>query len=78
MLEEQRHEAKARTKNFQLRRKTKYDRRVKPVLLHKGDLAVLYDSRHARFPRKLHLRWIRPFKVVEVFPNGSIQLADLS
>ncbi|OAE25999.1 hypothetical protein AXG93_1712s1790 [Marchantia polymorpha subsp. ruderalis] len=78
MLEERRHEAKARTKKIQLRRKAKYDWRVKPVLLQKGDLALLYDNRHARFPKKLHLRWMGPFKVVEAFPNGSIQLADLS
>ncbi|OAE27196.1 hypothetical protein AXG93_1931s1000 [Marchantia polymorpha subsp. ruderalis] len=78
MLEERHHDAEARTRQLQLRRKEKYDRRVKPVLLQKGDLALLYDSRHALFPGKLHLRWMGPFKVVEVFPNGSIQLADLS
>ncbi|OAE25047.1 hypothetical protein AXG93_1939s1040 [Marchantia polymorpha subsp. ruderalis] len=79
MLEkEERHEAEACIKKIQLRRKERYDRRVKPVLLQKGDLALLYDSRHARFPGKLHLRWMGPFKVVDVFPNDSIQLTDLS
>lgn len=78
MLEERCHDIEARTKQLQLRRKEKYDRRVKLVLLQKGDLALLYDSRHARFSGKLHLRWMGPFKVVEVFPNDSIQLADLS
>ncbi|OAE33718.1 hypothetical protein AXG93_601s1050 [Marchantia polymorpha subsp. ruderalis] len=77
-LEERRQEAEDRTKQLQLRRKEKYDRRLKPVLLEKGDLALLYDSRHARFPGKLHLRWMGPYKVIEVFPNGSIQLAELT
>ncbi|OAE27858.1 hypothetical protein AXG93_3459s1010 [Marchantia polymorpha subsp. ruderalis] len=78
VLEERRHEAEVRTKQIQLRRKKKYDRKVKPVLLEKGDLALLYDSRHARFLGKLHLRWMGPFRVIEVFPNGFIQLADLA
>ncbi|OAE31460.1 hypothetical protein AXG93_725s1500 [Marchantia polymorpha subsp. ruderalis] len=46
VLEEHRHKAEARTRQIQLRRKEKYDRIVKPVLLEKGDLALLYDSRH--------------------------------
>ncbi|OAE20015.1 hypothetical protein AXG93_17s1150 [Marchantia polymorpha subsp. ruderalis] len=78
VLEERRREAEERTRRIQLRRKERYDQRIKPVLLQKGDLALLYDSRHARFPGKLHLRWMGPYKVVEVFPNGSIQLADLT
>ncbi|OAE26883.1 hypothetical protein AXG93_3554s1010 [Marchantia polymorpha subsp. ruderalis] len=78
LLEERRREAEERTRRIQLRRKERYDKKIKPVLLQKGDLALLYDSRHARFPGKLHLRWMGPYRVVEVFPNGSIQLADLA
>ncbi|OAE30483.1 hypothetical protein AXG93_3902s1000 [Marchantia polymorpha subsp. ruderalis] len=77
-LEERRQEAKHQTEQIQLKRKEAYDKQIRPVTLLKGDLALPYDSRHARFPGKLHLRWMRPYRVVEVFSNGSIQLADLS
>lgn len=78
LLDERRRDAEDRTRKIQLRRKERYDKKIKPVLLQAGDLALLYDSRHARFPGKLHLRWMGPYRVVEVFPNGSIQLADLA
>ncbi|OAE31931.1 hypothetical protein AXG93_4485s1180 [Marchantia polymorpha subsp. ruderalis] len=77
-LEKRREAAKQRTEQIQLKRKKAYDKRVRLVTLLKGHLALLYDSRHARFPGKLHLRWMGPYKVVVVFPNGSVQLADLS
>lgn len=78
LLEERRREAEERTRRIQLCRKERYDKKIKPVLLQKGDLALLYVSRHASFPGKLHLRWMGPYRVVEVFSNGSIQLADLA
>lgn len=48
------------------------------MTLLKGDFALLYDSRYGRFPGKLHLRWMGPYKEVDMFLNGSVQLADLS
>lgn len=76
--EERRQEAMHRTEHVQLKRKKAYDKQILPVILLKGDLALLYDSRHAMFLGKLHLRWMRPCRVREVFPNRSVQLADLS
>ena len=38
---------------------------------------LLYDSRHKEFPGKLHTRWLGPYKVTEIFSNGSLQLEDL-
>ncbi|OAE26978.1 hypothetical protein AXG93_80s1010 [Marchantia polymorpha subsp. ruderalis] len=49
-LEERREVAKQQTEQIQLKRKKAYDKRVRPVTLLKEDLALLYDSRHARFP----------------------------
>lgn len=77
-MEERREATKQCTEQIQLKRKEAYDKHVRLVTLLKGDLALLYDSRLARFPGKLHLRWMGPYKVVDVFPKGSIQLADLS
>lgn len=49
-LEERRKAAKQRTEQIQLKRKKAYDKHVRSVTLLKGDFALLYDSRHARFP----------------------------
>ncbi|OAE18243.1 hypothetical protein AXG93_1106s1020 [Marchantia polymorpha subsp. ruderalis] len=78
VLEERRQEAVERTEHIQRRSKKAYDSRIQPVMLRPGDLALKYDSQHARFPRKLHLRRMGAYKMMEVFSNGSIQLADLS
>ncbi|OAE18853.1 hypothetical protein AXG93_1647s1020 [Marchantia polymorpha subsp. ruderalis] len=69
--------AKKRTEQVQLKRKEAYDRRIRPVTLKQSDLALMYDSRNARFPEKLHLRWMGPYKMTEVFANGSVELEDL-
>lgn len=37
----------------------------------------MYDNRHQKFPGKLHTRWLGPFKVTEVFSNGSLQLGRM-
>lgn len=71
-LEDQWQEAIHRTKQVQPKRKEAYDKWIWLVTLHKGDLALVYDSRHARFPRKLHLRWMEPYHVVEMFSNGLV------
>ena len=40
-------------------------------------LVLLYDSRFQKFPGKFKIRWLGPYRVIEVFPNGSIVVADL-
>lgn len=75
--EERRQEAVEQTKHIQMRRKKAYNSRIQSVTLKPGDLALKYDSLHARFSGMLHLRWMGPYKVMEIFTNGSIQLADL-
>ena len=40
-------------------------------------MVLLYDNRHKDFPGKLHTRWMRPYNVNYIFPNGSLQLEDL-
>lgn len=52
ILEERRQEAAQRTKELQLKRKEVYDSLIRPMTLKQGDLALIYDSRHARFPGK--------------------------
>jgi len=38
---------------------------------------LLYDNRFNKFPGKLHTRWLGPYKVVNVWENGSLQLVDM-
>ncbi|OIT19076.1 hypothetical protein A4A49_58481, partial [Nicotiana attenuata] len=40
-----------------------------------GDMVLLYNSRLRLFPGKLKSRWSGPFRVIEVFPSGPIEIA---
>ena len=61
---------------IQKRRKSYYDSKLKKKSFRVNDHVLLYDSRYLDFPGKFQLRWQGPYKVMEVFPNGSIQLQD--
>ncbi|KAL2624390.1 hypothetical protein R1flu_008635 [Riccia fluitans] len=64
---------------LQGKRKEHYDKKLKKrVDLKAGDLALLYDSRKEHFPGKMSLNWQGPYKVLEVFANGSVQLATMN
>ncbi|XP_057862521.1 uncharacterized protein LOC131070878 [Cryptomeria japonica] len=41
------------------------------------ELALLYDSRYKDSLGKLQTCWLGPYEVVEVFQNGSVQLATI-
>jgi hypothetical protein len=51
-----------------------HDRVIKKKLFKKGDRALLYDSRFKEFKSKLRTRWLEPYKVDIVFPNGTVRL----
>ena len=38
---------------------------------------LLDDNRREKFPGKLHTQWMGPYRVVELFENGSLLLEDL-
>ena len=40
-------------------------------------MVLLYNSRHRKFPRKLHTRWMETFVIDQVFDNVSLQLKHL-
>ena len=63
---------------MQRRRKAWHDRNIKIREFSKGDLVLIYDSRYYRFPGKLSIRWLGPFRVVEVFDNGSLSVQDIN
>jgi hypothetical protein len=76
-LEVERDIALERTEKVQQQRKEKYDKKIRLEPVEKGDSVLLYDSRHQKFPGKLHISWMGPFQVFEVYDNGSLQLATM-
>ena len=77
-LEEAREDALVRTTEVQARRKTEFDGKLpKDHGIKVEGMVLLYDNRHKDFPRKLHTRWMGPYKVNYIFSNGSLQLEDL-
>jgi hypothetical protein len=61
---------------MQVRRKSYYDSKLRPKQFKEGDLVLLYDSRFFKFPGKLQIHWLGPYEVMDVNPNGSLQLKD--
>jgi hypothetical protein len=61
-----------------MRRKEDYDQKIPTDHgIREQGLVLLYDNRHKEFPDKLHTRWMGPYRVCQIFPNGSLQLENL-
>jgi hypothetical protein len=75
-LNEKRHDAHLHTYAMQVRHKSYYDSKLRPKQFKEGDLVLLYDSRFFKFPGKLQIHWLGPYEVMDVNPNGSLQLKD--
>ena len=59
-------------------RKEQYDKKLPsmaPIFMRQ--YVLFYNSKHKKFPSKLHTRWMGPFRAVEVYDNWSLQLEDL-
>ncbi|OIS96658.1 hypothetical protein A4A49_60744, partial [Nicotiana attenuata] len=41
-----------------------------------GDMVLLYNLRLRLFPGKIKSQWSGPFRVVEVFPSGTVEIAS--
>ena len=64
---------------IQKHRKEWYDHhsRDEKKAFQQGDLVLLYDSRYRKHLGKLKMHWMGPYRVVQVFNNGFVQLANL-
>ena len=72
-LEETREKALTRTAKIQTKRKEEFDEKLPESHgIEKGGLVLLYDNRHKEFPGKLHTRWMGPYKVTQIYSNGSL------
>nr|XP_016434595.1 PREDICTED: uncharacterized protein LOC107760957 [Nicotiana tabacum] len=74
-LEEFRHLAFESTRLYKERMKRLYDQKIVERNFKAGDMVLLYNSRLRLFPGKLKSRWSGPFRVVEVFPSGAVEVA---
>ena len=56
----------------------KINKKIKDKGIEEGHLVLRYNSKLDKtFQKKFQVKWEGPFKVVECFPNGTYQLADL-
>ena len=51
-----------------------HDQMVAQKHFQKGVKVLLYDSKLHIFPGKLKSRWIGPFTIHQVYPNGAVEL----
>jgi hypothetical protein len=54
-----------------------HDKTIKHKQFQKGNWALLYDSWFREFQGKLRTRWLGPYKVDIVFPNGTVRLLTI-
>lgn len=54
-----------------------HDALIKNKVFHKGDWALLYDSRFQDFPGKLQTHWLGPYEIQKVHDNGTITLTTI-
>ena len=73
-LKELRNDAYLNSKIAKERSKNWHDQMVAQKNYQKGDKVLLYDSKLHIFPRKLKSRWIGPFTIHQVYPNGAVEL----
>jgi hypothetical protein len=53
-----------------------YDSKIKDRVFNVGDQVLLFNSRLKIFSGKLKTRWYGPFTITQVFPYGTIELAQ--
>eukprot|EP00253_Pinus_taeda_P008259 PITA_08259 len=76
-LDEKRLDAIHQTTMIQQQRSRWHDRTIKKKQFQKGDWALLYDSRFENFQGKLRTRWLGPYEVDTIFPNGTVRLVTI-
>eukprot|EP00253_Pinus_taeda_P008815 PITA_08815 len=76
-LDEKRLEAIHQTMMIQQQRSKWHDKTIKQKQFQKGNWALLYDSHFENFQGKLRTRWLGPYEVAVVFPNGTVILLKI-
>jgi hypothetical protein len=76
-LDEKRLDAIHQTTMIQQKRSKWHDKTIKHKQFQKGSWALLYDSLFKEFQGKLRTRWLGPYEVDTVFPNGIVRLLTI-
>ncbi|KAJ8774225.1 hypothetical protein K2173_009656 [Erythroxylum novogranatense] len=77
-LEEFRLNAYKNVRIYKEKTKKWHDQHLREKYFEPGQLVLLYNSRLNLFPGKFKSRWSRPFRVLEVFPHGAIEILPLN
>ena len=73
-LDELRRNAYENAKIYKERTKVWHDKHILKKEFKVGEFVLLYNSRLKLFPGKLRSKWTGPFKVIQVFPHGALEL----
>ncbi|XP_019235077.1 PREDICTED: uncharacterized protein LOC109215462 [Nicotiana attenuata] len=73
-LEEFRFQAFESARLYKERMKLMHDKHILDRNFKPGELVLLYNSRLRLFPGKLKSRWSGPFRVVQMFPSGAVEI----
>ncbi|KAI3510680.1 hypothetical protein L1887_17812 [Cichorium endivia] len=75
-LDEIRYDAYQNAQIYKEKTKKWHDSRIMRREFQVGDSVLLFNSRLKLFPGKLRSRWSGPFKIVRIFPYGSVELSS--
>ncbi|XP_075096174.1 uncharacterized protein LOC142174286 [Nicotiana tabacum] len=73
-LEEFRYQAFESMRLYKERMKKMHDKHIMDRNFKPGDKVLLYNSRLRLFPGKLKSRWSGPFRVVQMFASGAVEI----
>lgn len=73
-LDEMRQQAEERAILMQQQRKQWHDAHIKKKQFKEGDWALLFDFKFRDHKAKFTTHWMGPYKIVQVYENGSIKL----
>ncbi|XP_019226977.1 PREDICTED: uncharacterized protein LOC109208332 [Nicotiana attenuata] len=73
-LEEFRYQAFESTRLYKERMKKMHDKHIVDRDFKSGDMLLLYNSWLRLFPGKLKSRWSGPFRVVQMFASGAVEI----
>eukprot|EP00253_Pinus_taeda_P012991 PITA_12991 len=76
-LDEHRQQGIEHTTLVQQQRMKWHDRFIKNKTFHKGDWALLFDSKFKDFKAKFTTHWLGPYEIEEIFDNGVVKIKTI-
>ena len=63
---------------LQKHRKSYYDSKLVSKVVQPNDLILYYNSQFQKFPGKFHMRWFGPYRILNSFSSGFVELQDFA